>query len=557
MTAPHLQIFGRAARSGAKEMFPQADLKVAPQKGGTVEVIGGEDVQAKAIGTDTIDVAWRDKLKIAVQVTVGANTIADLHIDPSPEKTINTGGTLTYQVTGMRGGNRVVLTPADGLQLNVTNPMVASVVAGKTKVSALGAGQTEVIAQFAGQKARTTLNVTASAPEVTTVTTGIIPAGPVKALLFDPPSYKGTIQAIGQTAKLRRQYENGGYDDVSSDPNVKMTEPNSTVAKVEKVEGGWKVSPIAPGMTKITATLGALAVTMPIEVDVGDVKFIPGQFTGIPSTLTLWAGETQTIGNVTIVPGGQAPVPVDVTIKAPDGQGIVSAEGNKITGRSVGDVPVTVTAGGQMATVNVHVTAADSISINPPEINLQVGQSTPASVMAKSSDGQQVAVAAKIESMDKNVLDVDPAQPGQFVARAQGQTQIRAVYRGIEVFSKVSVLGQRFQSVKSSHHRIDPEHFDMTIEVLAAGSEGELEYQVYREGTAPTNKWVPNQPEGDLRKATFSSDPLNYNQGDTFHLVIEARDKKTNSVQKYPLTLVRSVTVEQQDQSKVSPQPAH
>jgi hypothetical protein len=48
------------------------------------------------------------------------------------------------------------------------------------------------------------------------------------------------------------------------------------------------------------------------------------------------------------------------------------------------------------------------------------------------------------------------------------------------------------------------------------------------------------------------SDPLSYNQGDEYRLVIEARDKATKSVQKYPLTLIRSVTVEQ---VKDSPQP--
>ena len=51
------------------------------------------------------------------------------------------------------------------------------------------------------------------------------------------------------------------------------------------------------------------------------------------------------------------------------------------------------------------------------------------------------------------------------------------------------------------------------------------------------------------------SDPLNYGSGEEYHLVIEARDKGTKSVQKYPLTLVRSVTVEQAPE-KDSPQPS-
>ena len=157
--------------------------------------------------------------------------------------------------------------------------------------------------------------------------------------------------------------------------------------------------------------------------------------------------------------------------------------------------------------------------------------------------------------MDKNVLDADPARPGQFVARSQGQTQLHAIYRGKEAFAKVSVSGKRFESVHSTHNRIDREHFDMTIEVLAASGEGELEYRVYAEGDAnPKENWVPNQPQGDSRKATLRSDQLSYNSGDEYHLVIEARDKNKN-VQKYPLTLVRSVTVEQQEQPKDSPKP--
>ena len=85
----------------------------------------------------------------------------------------------------------------------------------------------------------------------------------------------------------------------------------------------------------------------------------------------------------------------------------------------------------------------------------------------------------------------------------------------------------------------------MTIEVLAASSEGELEYRVYTEGESPKDEWVPNQPKGDTAKATLRSEQMSYGSGDTYHLVIEARDKKTKNVQKYPLTLVRSVTVQQ------------
>ncbi len=269
--------------------------------------------------------------------------------------------------------------------------------------------------------------------------------------MFEPPFYRAGVQAMPQTAKLLRQYENGGFDDVSNDPNVKVTEPKADIAKIEKVDGGWKVSPVAAGMTKMTATLGDQTATMPIEFSGGDATAgttIAGTLIVNPSTLSLWSGETQTIGNAAIDPGGGQPPRCParvVTVKAPDDQGIVSVDGNKITGRSVGDVTVTVSAGGQSATVNVHVSAADSIYFNPPEINLAGGPdgavrpSWPRAPTARKWPSQ-----AQIESMDKNVLDVDPPNPANFVARAQGQTQLQAVLSRQGGLCQGFGLGQAF-----------------------------------------------------------------------------------------------------------------
>ena len=243
---------------------------------------------------------------------------------------------------------------------------------------------------------------------------------------------------------------------------------------------------------------------------------------------------------------GQPHFAAKVKITAPDNQGIVSADGDKITGRSAGDATVTVTAeNGPSATMNVHVTPADTISLNPPDNSLQPGQTVTPAVMARSTDGTEVAVQAPIESLDKNVIDADPSAPGQFVAKSQGQTQLHAIFRGKEVFAKVSVAGQRFQSVKSSYNRGDK---TMTVEVVsrAERARSELEYRVYEEGATPKENWAANQPDGDARKATLVSDPLSGDKEER-HMVIEARDKATKSVQQYPLTLVRSVTHEQQN----------
>jgi hypothetical protein len=582
----HLRFFGKAQTSGQKEMFPQSELKVAPQTPNTVDVIGGEDVQAKAVGADTIDAAWRGKLKVSVPVKVAANTISGLQITPTPQ-TVHVGQAVTYAVSGIRDGNRVILTPADGLQVNVADPAVAKV-ASEATVVATGLGQTKVVAEFGGQKVDADLYVTPSGPGVDTIVGGpqvvtggviygsdgrqvvigggttVIPAGKVVGLSFEPQRYMAAVQALPQTAKLHRVYANGGFDDVSNDSRVQITSPpNAEIARLEKVDGGWKINHVGPGHTKMSATLDGQTADMDIDimgepVVVGAPKPPAGELIVDPrSVLDLWSGETRPITGVIDPGAGQPPIPVEVSVKAPDSQGIVAVEGNKVTGRSVGDVAVTVsTAGGQTAAVNVHVSAGDSVYFNPPSYNLQAGDPATPAIMAKSADGTEVAVAAPIESLDKNVMDVNPAQPGQFIARSQGQTQFRAAYRGKEVFAQVSVSGKRFETVKPEHNPIDKDTFEMTIEVLAAAGEGDLEYRVYNANDpSPKDNWVPNAADGDKRKVILRSDRIRYDSGEQYNLVIEARDKKTNSVQKYPLTLVRSITVQQRQSPGAAPPP--
>ena len=381
-----LRVFGRADRSGIKELFQQPDLKAAPRKPDVAEV-AGDIVRGKAVGEDTIDVALRDKLKLEVPAKVTENTIAGLQIDPK-DFTINTNQGKTYEVTAMRGGNRVILTERDGVQLNVTDPGVAEVATGTTVISR-GPGQTKVVATLGGEKAEAVLNVTEAPPgELPAGREGVIaggdyfydrgghrivvggehivseikPAGKAVALQWEPPLFQKGVQAIPQNAQLHRRYENGGFDDVSNDPKVQITtQPDAAVAKMEKVDGGWKISPVAPGQTKAVATLDGMTAEMAIEIN-GDAAAGPiaGTLLVNPSTLTLWSGETAVIAGAEVDPGnGQSQIPVKVKITAAENQGIVTASGDSITGRSKGDTTVTLTAeNGPSATMSVHVTAA-------------------------------------------------------------------------------------------------------------------------------------------------------------------------------------------------------
>ena len=84
--------------------------------------------------------------------------------------------------------------------------------------------------------------------------TTITPSGNVVGLKFDPDRYLAGTQAVPLTTKLLRQYSDGSFDDVSNDPGVQITKPaKDGIAKMEKIDGGWKITPVGPGLTVVTA----------------------------------------------------------------------------------------------------------------------------------------------------------------------------------------------------------------------------------------------------------------------------------------------------------------
>jgi hypothetical protein len=630
-----MSVFGESASCGTKELFPQPELKIAPVRQGVIQVVGNDEVHALAVGQDAIQVSFRDLPQQQIQVTVANNPFTDLQIEPA-HMTLAPGQSYPYQVSAMRGGQRHVLTPEQGVQMFVGDPNVAQVVSG-TAVAAKAPGHTTLVARLGGQKAEANLDVVGGGVDTlvgtggtvgggTTVVdpyvvapgteivgtvggpgrvvivhgdggvgvvgtgvgvigtgtgvgvigtgtgvigtdvgvigdTALVPAGRVVGLQFEPQAYHSSVQAQPQGVRIFERLENGQNGrEVSADPNLTLTEPSAAVATVEKAAGKAPViHPVAPGVTRMTATLGTLTTAEPLLIDIqGDVAGLAGVMAGAqlvvnPPSLPINSGETAVLGGVQLDPGGgQVTFGVKYKITAPEGQGIVTVDGNKIHGVSPGTVQVTVTAvdpkyQGLSASVSVQVGQAAALTIQPPELSLQVGDSRPIAVMAKSTDGTDVAVPALVDSVDPSVGAMDPNSPGTFVAKAMGQTKIVAKYGGAEAFATVSVTGQRFETVNPT---LDPggTDFAVNVEVLAAPTAGALEYRVYKAGDNPEENWVPNQLEGNHQKVVLRSQRMPY-AADTemYHLVLEARDKGGQSVQKYPLTfqLIRTIQIQQ------------
>ena len=70
--------------------------------------------------------------------------------------------------------------------------------------------------------------------------------------------------------------------------------------------------------------------------------------------------------------------------------------------------------------------------------------------------------AAKLESMDPDLLAPDPATPGRFVAKGLGGTQVRAVLDVGEAFADVTISGKRFLAVNT---KLDEGENDFSVAI--------------------------------------------------------------------------------------------
>ena len=109
----------------------------------------------------------------------------------------------------------------------------------------------------------------------------------------------------------------------------------------------------------------------------------------------------------------------------------------------------------------------------------------------------------------------------------------------------MEVNGQRFVGVAPTLNEGDQD-FDVSVKVVAAESEGELEYRVYAAGQPPAENWVPIQQAGQLRQVELRSPRMPYGpRGTRYQLIIEARSPAGGSVQQYPLSFQLKSRIEE------------
>ena len=187
----------------------------------------------------------------------------------------------------------------------------------------------------------------------------------------------------------------------------------------------------------------------------------------------------------------------------------------------------------------------------PDSLRLPVG-SDPASVrvvevLADGSEGRDVTAEPGLElTQPPDVAKVELTAAGPVVRPVgTGETRIgaRLGLLTAEAPLKVTVSGDRFVSVETTPNWGEND-FTVTIEVLAAASEGPLEYRVHGEGSPAPEAWIASQEFGEHRRVVLQSPRLPYRgEGALYNLVIESRDPAGGVAQRYPFTfrLVRNI----------------
>ncbi len=571
-----VRVLGRSD-AGMHLLFASPDLQLtaAGPNPGAVQVVG-TDVQGITPGVADVVVNYQNRLSATVPVTVSDNPWTGLVLDPI-RATVHPGQGVVYQASALRGGRRLVVTEADGLRLSTSNPSVARA-AGGSAVEGVGLGRAAVIAQLGSQVAEAAIDVVPGTGAVSTVVTGdttvfgsgyghygtdyivrdgtryIVEGGETRivtreigtgvSLRFSPDVLRVGLNSPGTLVRVLEVFPDGYTQDVSNDPALEFTQPHD-FARLQKTPSGPVLRPIRAGETRLSARLGNLVAIPELLVQVGDYGTVGGRLEVYPPTLELAPSEVGRFTTVQVEPGaGQAPFPVSYSMEIPSGQGIVSATADgQLQGLADGMVRVVIRANvpgqphdGVSTVANVRVSSL-SLSIQPTDVSLKVGETTPLmTVMARETGRPPYPVPGALQSLDPSVLAPAGQAAGMFVARGLGATQVRASHRGREALANVTVTGERFLRVDTTLDS-GTSDFGVQIEVLAAASEGPLEYRVSVAGQPPQDEWVPAQPYEGQQRASLGSSRIPYGDRTArYSLTLEARPQGGGLAQRYPFT---------------------
>ncbi|MBC7093365.1 Ig-like domain-containing protein [Candidatus Bipolaricaulota bacterium] len=167
-----------------------------------------------------------------------------------------------------------------------------------------------------------------------------------------------------------------------------------------------------------------------------------------PSSLTLDEGSSARLTATAHYSDGSS---ADVTSLAeflPADAGVARVERGLVTGLAPGATEVTVTYGGQTATVPVTVSAAlEAIAVEPASVSIPAGRTQQLTVTARYSDGSTVDVTGEAFYQSDNEAVASISGAGLVTGLSQGTAAITVSYGGKTAVVPVSVGAPVVESV--------------------------------------------------------------------------------------------------------------
>jgi uncharacterized protein YjdB len=276
---------------------PNLQLSLAPPKSGdpVVELNAADrTIVGLAPGEATLNAKWDGKVEAQLTVRVRADEIQELVLQPK-QLTVVDGDEVEFQVFTRRGGRLQPFRSMDGLDLQVTNSVIADLVDGEFRVRGLKAGQTQITAKLGSLRAVAALTVTPRTtpppPPAREVSLRIIPG----VLRLDQNSSGADIRVV-------RVMADGTEDREDVAHLVTFQIKNPEIISIERTSSGPFVKPTKAGETEVEATLGSLRSRTPLLVEVTATETEELKFVAYPSELNIEVGESARIDRAEVAP---------------------------------------------------------------------------------------------------------------------------------------------------------------------------------------------------------------------------------------------------------------
>ncbi len=224
-----------------------------------------------------------------------------------------------------------------------------------------------------------------------------------------------------------------------------------------------------------------------------------------------------------------------------------------IVGRNPGTISLHAAIGNTLLSKSKEVSIIDEIRkpadlrVEPASITVRVGETTPPlKVLVRISGDvryrELAADQADYSSSNADVLspldETDVTKKGRFLAKKTGNTRIQVSYQGQQAWVNVAVVADRFKTVVLGKPDFGQSTFRVPVEVKTDRAAGNLEYRVFRMGEIlkPEQGWKEATVQGDTQFVKLIGPNFNPVNNTLFRMVIEARDKRTNTIDRYPST---------------------